>query len=112
MSAVKQTTPKPKDPSVSGRLRDFFRNEIKLNGNPKDKIDYDALRKKSWTDETVKLDKNSTGMSDKQLDKIIKELGYVIDNIRPCCWECNKMRGGLDLDYFINKCKIIGARLE
>ena len=43
------------------------------------------------------------------VDKIIKELGYVIDNIRPCCWECNKMRGGLDLDYFINKCKIIGA---
>jgi hypothetical protein len=41
------------------------------------------------------------------LDRIDNDEGYVLGNILPCCIKCNKMKGTLTLDDFIDQCKRI-----
>ena len=67
---------KSKESSVTDRLKDFYRKELDLNGNPKDKNAFDDLRKKSWTDENVKLNENSRSMTKRILGNILKEKGF------------------------------------
>jgi len=41
------------------------------------------------------------------LDRIDSTKGYVVDNIKPCCCECNLMKNSYTYDEFIDKCKEI-----
>lgn len=36
------------------------------------------------------------------LDRKINSLGYTDENAVPCCWRCNKMKGNIDFDEFID----------
>lgn len=38
------------------------------------------------------------------IDRIDNSYGYTIDNVIPCCTNCNKMKMGQDLENFIIKC--------
>lgn len=38
------------------------------------------------------------------LDRIDSRFGYTIDNIVSCCWPCNRMKGGLHRDEFVQQC--------
>jgi 5-methylcytosine-specific restriction endonuclease McrA len=35
------------------------------------------------------------------LDRIDNNKGHTLDNVVPCCWECNKLRGSRDLSSFL-----------
>ena len=75
MSAISK---KSKEPSVTEKLEEFFKTNIENDGVPKDKNAFDDLRKKSWTDDKVKLNENSRSMTKRILSKIIKEKGFTV----------------------------------
>lgn len=35
------------------------------------------------------------------LDRIDSEKGYILGNILPCCWQCNKIKSAMPLDEFL-----------
>lgn len=35
------------------------------------------------------------------LDRIDSEKGYILGNVVPCCWQCNKIKSALPLDEFL-----------
>ena len=35
------------------------------------------------------------------LDRINNEIGHVLDNVVPCCWPCNNLRGARELTQFL-----------
>src|SRR3990167_138039 len=41
------------------------------------------------------------------LDRMDNQKGYLIGNVTPCCWPCNKKKGPKDVDTFIKSLKII-----
>lgn len=41
------------------------------------------------------------------IDRCFNYDGYNIDNCIPCCYECNKMKMKMDIDYFLQKIKDI-----
>lgn len=41
------------------------------------------------------------------MDRIDNSKGYTLDNIAPCCSECNYMKGGLETREFLDKCAMI-----
>lgn len=41
------------------------------------------------------------------IDRFCNEIGYEIDNCRPCCGQCNVMKGKLKYDEFIKQLKLI-----
>ena len=41
------------------------------------------------------------------LDRIDNGKGYIIENLVPCCHQCNRFRGGLSQQEFITMCKKI-----
>jgi len=41
------------------------------------------------------------------LDRIDNQRGYFLDNVVPCCYPCNSMKGKLSKDEFIKSCKKI-----
>jgi hypothetical protein len=44
------------------------------------------------------------------LDRIDSRQGYIVDNVRPCCTDCNTMKFALPVDVFLEKCRAIAAR--
>ncbi len=44
------------------------------------------------------------------LDRKNSKIGYVIENVIPCCFDCNWMKMTKSVDEFVNKCKIIANR--
>jgi hypothetical protein len=45
------------------------------------------------------------------IDRYNNEIGYTLENSRPCCPTCNWMKGQQTYEAFINKCKQIIERL-
>jgi hypothetical protein len=45
------------------------------------------------------------------LDRIDNTVGYVADNVIPCCARCNAMKSNMDLMEFIERCHRIADRL-
>ena len=43
-------------------------------------------------------------------DRVDSSIGYVPDNIVPCCWECNAMKRARTSDDFLSRCKRITER--
>lgn len=41
-----------------------------------------------------------TGVYAHGVDRVNNSIGYVLDNLVPCCFECNKMKGTMDSDRF------------
>ncbi len=41
------------------------------------------------------------------LDRVDNNKGYTVDNVVPCCPECNRMKGSQSVDVFIGRCKSI-----
>ena len=39
------------------------------------------------------------------IDRVNNNIGYVVGNVVPCCKWCNRMKGTMDKDSFINQCK-------
>ncbi len=46
------------------------------------------------------------------IDRIDSSMGYVVDNIVPCCYICNMMKASLTYDEFTNHVKKIAHRLK
>ena len=44
------------------------------------------------------------------LDRVDNKQGYNIENIVPCCFPCNRMKGTMDRDDFIGRCDKIANR--
>lgn len=44
------------------------------------------------------------------LDRLDNDLGYLLNNIVSCCYECNKMKRTMSHDGFIELCRLIGRR--
>ena len=45
------------------------------------------------------------------LDRIDNSIGYTPDNIRPCCWPCNRMKGASTEEEFLTRCRAISNKL-
>ena len=45
------------------------------------------------------------------LDRIDNDIGYVESNITPCCFFCNKMKGVLSVEYFLEHLNKIFTRI-
>ena len=45
------------------------------------------------------------------LDRIDNDIGYVESNITPCCFFCNKMKGVLSVEYFLEHLNKIWTRV-
>ena len=43
-------------------------------------------------------------------DKDIKEIGYTIGNILPCCWKCNKRKSDDSYREFVDYCTMISKK--
>lgn len=41
------------------------------------------------------------------IDRVDSSKGYVPDNVRSCCWNCNRMKGALSDDQFLSHIKAI-----
>lgn len=37
------------------------------------------------------------------IDRVDNTKGYIIDNVVPCCWECNTMKMSLSIDEFVDR---------
>lgn len=35
------------------------------------------------------------------IDRLDPKLGYVIDNVRPCCWKCNRAKSNLSFNAYV-----------
>ena len=46
------------------------------------------------------------------IDRVDNNLGYVRDNIVPCCWRCNRMKHTLGLQEFLEQIKRIYENTE
>lgn len=44
------------------------------------------------------------------LDRVDNSLGYLIENVVPCCSQCNVMKLDYDLESFLEKCRKIAER--
>ena len=44
------------------------------------------------------------------IDRIDNAIGYVMGNVRPCCWTCNRMKFQHSTDFFVARCKLIASR--
>lgn len=38
------------------------------------------------------------------LDRVINNLGYLVDNVVPCCWPCNRTKGKLNGPTYVSLC--------
>jgi hypothetical protein len=72
------------------------------------KADYDALIQQPC----VYCHRTITQTNKSGIDRIDNDLGYVAGNMQPCCTECNRMRGTLTIDAFLEKATHIAARAE
>ncbi len=43
------------------------------------------------------------------IDRVHNELGYIVGNVTSCCSICNSMKGKLDANEFIERCRAISA---
>lgn len=46
------------------------------------------------------------------IDRKDNLVGYVLENSLPCCWPCNKVKGSMGYEYFINFCKKVYEHLH
>jgi hypothetical protein len=46
------------------------------------------------------------------LDRVDNRKGYTSSNVRPCCEECNRMKGTLAARAFVDLCQKVGAATE
>lgn len=46
------------------------------------------------------------------IDKMYPQLGYVIGNCVPCCWECNRIKSNIPYNLFIEKIEKINNKLK
>ena len=44
------------------------------------------------------------------MDRVDNSAGYSVENVVPCCWECNGMRAKTSQTDFIDMCKRVAAR--
>lgn len=45
------------------------------------------------------------------IDRMDNNVGYTTNNCIPCCEECNRLKGSMDYQYFIDKIKKISTNL-
>lgn len=45
------------------------------------------------------------------LDRLDNDLGYTIENVVSCCKVCNRMKGPMNRDEFLKRCKTITEHL-
>lgn len=50
--------------------------------------------------------------SERGYDRVDSSIGYLLTNLVPCCYPCNRMKNNLDYNLFIEKCKKITKRME
>ena len=41
------------------------------------------------------------------IDRVDPRLGYLLDNVVPCCWTCNMMKNTLTEEFFLSHVKLI-----
>jgi hypothetical protein len=41
------------------------------------------------------------------IDRVDSDEGYVLKNVVPCCWPCNRMKSDYDKEFFYDHCKSI-----
>ncbi len=46
------------------------------------------------------------------LDRVDNNIGYNIRNVIPCCFTCNKMKGCMDINNFIDRCRVIISNID
>lgn len=46
------------------------------------------------------------------IDRIDPNKEYVMDNVVPCCWVCNKMKTDMTIEEFKNKISILFSRMD
>ena len=51
--------------------------------------------------------KENTEIHKNGIDRLDNDIGYILENCRPCCTECNFMKGIYSYDVFIEKLKLI-----
>ncbi len=39
------------------------------------------------------------------IDRINNDIGYEPDNVVSCCWDCNRLRGSVTIEEFLNHCQ-------
>ena len=54
--------------------------------------------------ESLDLDKRLNG-----IDRLDQQGDYTVENTVSCCWACNYMKGVMDPQTFIEKCKTISG---
>lgn len=86
-------------PSLNGRFSKYKRSAIERNYSFELTLEqFDSLLKEKvcyYCGDT----ENQIG-----LDRVINSEGYLIDNVVPCCWSCNKLKGALDGKEFVKIC--------
>ena len=40
------------------------------------------------------------------------KIGYILDNVVTCCWECNRAKGGMNFEQFCNWLKRVSFHLN
>ena len=56
---------------------------------------------------TRKVQVSDTEVKMNGLDRVDNEKGYELNNVVPCCKDCNRMKSNKELSYFLNKVKVI-----
>jgi hypothetical protein len=102
---------------ISGNLYpDIFPNHTSCDYNDYQaravKLGYDfQMTHKEYTDIINRncyiCDKPASNIHTNGVDRFDNNIGYVSENIRPCCFECNVMKLDLLFDDFINKLTMI-----
>lgn len=50
------------------------------------------------------------GRESSGVDRLDNSIGYVLENCKPCCGSCNKMKSDKSLDEFLDEVKLIASR--
>ena len=46
------------------------------------------------------------------VDRVENGEGYILGNVVPCCWTCNRMKSDLTLQEFLDHCARVASRAE
>jgi len=91
----------PQDYKITSKYKEYQANCEKR------KIDFSLSFdqfKSFWQIPCFYCDEKMDGIG---LDRVDNNIGYKIDNIVSCCWECNRLKGNLDQEVFFEQVKRI-----
>ena len=46
------------------------------------------------------------------IDRVNSSIGYILENLVPCCFSCNRMKSDIETDRFLEQCLKIVSNLE